>query len=125
MSPKVIELAIESARQSEHQHRVGAVIFKKKNIISSAYNKAFSYHSNLHPKYQNYFGSVHAEVAAIIAAKRDLKNCEICVVRINKKGELKLSLPCDYCMSYVIDVGIKKVTYTDNDSNFCTIRIRK
>ncbi len=125
MNSKVVDLAIEAAKNSVHRHRIGAVIFKKKTIISVAYNKPFAFASNLHPKYQSYPGSIHAEVSAIISAKTDLKNCEMLIVRINKKGELRLSRPCNYCMSYIIDVGIKKITYSDNECKFHTMRIRK
>lgn len=125
MNTKILQLAIQEAQKSEHQHRLGCVIFKKKSIISKAYNKPFAFHSCLHPKYQNYFGSVHAEVAAIISAKKDLRNCELCVVRLGSKGDLRLSLPCEYCMTYIVDVGVKKVYYTDNNEKLNFVRVRK
>lgn len=125
MNSKVIELAIEAAKNAEHRHRIGCVIFKKKTILSVSFNKPFGFIGNLHPKYQVFPNSIHAETSAIIQAKTCLKNCELLTVRLNRRDELRLSLPCEHCMSYIVDVGIKKVHYSNNDSQFEIMRIRR
>lgn len=121
---KIIELAIREALKSDYQHRIGAVIFHQKTIISTGYNKPFSFARNLHPKYCHYPTSIHAEVRAILSAKTDLKGCEICVIRINRAIEKRLSLPCPHCMSYLQDVGIKRIWYSDNDGKIKSMKVR-
>ena len=114
LNKRIIETAILEARKSTYEHRVGCVIFKKSKIISTGHNYAQKKRKNLHPKYQKWEGSVHAEVDAIINAKTNLKGCSLLVVRINRKDEFRLSCPCKECQKYINHVGIKNVFYSIN-----------
>jgi deoxycytidylate deaminase len=112
---KLISLAIEEAFKSTHQHKIGAIIYTNKGIISKGHNDANTWRHNLHPKYKRWPTSIHAEVAAILSAKKDLKGCFIIVIRVNKMGELRMAKPCNLCMNYIDYVGIKKVSYSTNN----------
>jgi len=112
ISNKLIKLAIEEAKKSNHQHKVGCIIFDKKTILSKGYNTSQKSVKKLHPKFQRFPYSVHAEVDAIIKARMDLKGCSMLVVRINKSGQLRLSKPCINCMKYIEYAGIKNIFYT-------------
>ena len=113
----ILQRAIEEARKSDHStHRMGAVIFSKKSIISSARNYTCRSVKHLLPKYQRYKTSIHAEISAILKARRDVKGYSLLVVRINKKGKLLLAKPCEKCQDYMDFVGIKVVYYSTNDN---------
>jgi deoxycytidylate deaminase len=112
ISNTLINIAIEESKNSDHKQRVGCVIFNKKRILSKGYNSSQKSVKNLHPKFQKFPYSVHAEVDAIIKAKKDLKGSSILVVRINKHDQLRLSKPCQNCMKYIEYVGIKKIFYS-------------
>lgn len=107
--------AIEECKKSTYRQRVGAVIFNKKQLISKGYNSSSKSIKKLHPKFQKWHGSVHAEVDAIIKAKKNLKGCDMIIVRVNRKNELKLAKPCSDCMKYMKYVGIRKIFYTINN----------
>lgn len=108
----LIDSAIRIARNGDHKQRVGCVIFDKKRILSKGHNLCQRSVKKLHRKFQRWEGSVHAEVDAIIHARTELKGTSLLVVRINRKGELRLSKPCHHCMKYIKYVGIKKVYYS-------------
>jgi deoxycytidylate deaminase len=105
--------AVEAAKNSSHRIKMGAVIFKRGRIISVGYNHPLKGAKHLHPRYQKWKGSIHAEVDAILKARTDLRRCNILVVRINRFGEIRTSRPCEQCFLYIQTVGIKKVYYTD------------
>jgi deoxycytidylate deaminase len=111
LTPK-INIAIEEAQKGDHKQMLGCVIFNKKKIISKGHNSCLKSVKNLHPKYQKWPGSVHAEVDAIIKAKTDLKGCDMLIVRINKNKQLRLAKPCESCMNYIKYIGIHKIYYT-------------
>lgn len=111
---KFIKAALSEAKKSEYMHRVGCVIYNKNRIISLGHNYAMKNRKKLNPIYQKWKGSVHAEVDAILNARRDLKNCHLLVIRINRRDEFRLSLPCLECQRYINHVGISKVFYSIN-----------
>lgn len=111
----IIKKAVAEAELSTHQHRIGAVIFNKKVIISSGRNYACRSVKHLHPRFTRWQGSVHAEVDAIIKARRDLRNCSILVVRINNKGEFRLAYSCDFCMEYLKFTQFRNLYFSTNE----------
>jgi len=114
MNKRFVELAIEEAKKSIYEQRMGCIIFNKKIIISSGHNYALKNRKRLNPKFQKWKGSIHAEVDAILNAKSNLKNCHLLIIRINKKNEFRLALPCNKCRQFIEHVGIKKVFYSIN-----------
>lgn len=120
---KFILKAIEASINSDHRHKMGAVIFNKKRLLSIGRNYSLKSVKHLHPKYTRWPGSIHAEVDAIIKAKRPLKGCSILVIRINCKGKLMLAKPCPHCMNYISHVGIKYIYYSDSNGNIQKIKL--
>lgn len=120
----ILDLAINMAMRSEYDHRLGAVIFSGKKILSVGFNQVHVQRKKLHPKFQNYRFNVHAEASCILNARCDLKGCEIVVVRINKKGELRNSKPCQHCWNYLEFTMLKRVWYsTGIDDEFEMIKL--
>ena len=108
----IIDKAVQEAKKSLLQHKIGCVIFRKKNILAFGHNHILRSTKHLQSRFQRWPGSVHAEVATIISARTNLSKSSILVVRVNKTGQFGLSKPCKHCMSYIQFVGIRKIWYS-------------
>lgn len=120
---RLIQIAIYEANKSNYKQRMACVIFDKKRIVSCEHNKIGSHKRNLHPRFQRWKGSIHAEVASIIAAKTDLKNMDALVIRINNNNELRYSKPCARCMDYLEFVMIRNVYYVGKNLKIERLKI--
>lgn len=119
----LLKLAKNEAEKSTYKQRMGAIIFDNNRILSRGYNVACRSVLHCNPIYRRFKTSLHAELAAVINAKRDISNCSIVVVRINKAGEFRLAKPCNHCVSYMNYVGIKEIYFSiSEDPWFDTIR---
>lgn len=106
--------AIEEAKKSTHEQQIGAVIFKGKRIVSSAFNEVRG--NNVPKNFKNFLESFHAECSAIIKARKNLKGYSIIVVRINPSGKLLLAKPCILCTEFIKFHEMKEMFYsTSND----------
>lgn len=108
----VIDKAVENATLSQHQQKHGAVIFKGKRIYSVGYNQPSRSVKSINKKAQKWATSVHAEVACILNAKRDVSGLDILVVRVNSKHQFSLSKPCIKCLTYLEYCGIRNIYYS-------------
>ena len=108
----IIDKAVESANKSQHQQKHGAVVFKGKRIYSIGYNIPNRSVKSLNPNACRWKTSIHAEVAAILSAKRDVSGLDILVIRMNSKNQFMLSKPCSYCRNYLDYCGIRNVYYS-------------
>lgn len=103
----VVTSAIKAAIKSNGwAYRHGAVIYtNSKRILAIGSNQIYK----THPKSRSHLCTLHAEVSAICKAKSRygrLNGYKIFVLRLNKIGELKLSKPCDGCMSLIKSEGL-------------------
>ena len=119
---KCISLAQEEATKSKLNYRVGAVITKGSKVLYSGFN-------NDRTKNQNKFAFCeHAELNAARQLnnrllrkrdkqknKRDLKKCIIWVTRVRVNDELSDSAPCSNCIKNLLQMGFRRVGYTDNN----------
>lgn len=112
---RFLELAVKEAQKSIHKQRVGCVIFHKKEVLSTGHNYPQRSAKSLHPRFQRYPHSIHAEIDCILKAKTDLKGASLLVVRLNNQNQLRLAKPCTSCMSYIDHIGIKKLIYTTSN----------
>lgn len=113
----MIRRAKRQANKSTYRYRMGAVVFRKKKVISEGYNIPYTH---IHPaelpmKYRKFPTSLHAEVAALLAANEDVKGASLIVVRINWHNQFLDSFPCPYCLMYLKHVGIRKIYYSTPD----------
>lgn len=122
----LLENAIYVANKNIYAlHRHGAIITYKKLIVATATNTLRKNNNIL--KYGYEHPNLHAEAAAIIKALQiwaNLRNCEILVIRLGTT-KLKNSKPCQNCMNIINETGIKKVTYSNENGNLQTIKVRK
>lgn len=114
----VFDRAIALANKSVMQHRHGAVVYCKGQIIGEGYN--YETHYMCHQ------WSIHSEVAALMSIKKQhkskkyLEDAVMVVVRIGGRpspsqrnsGECRMSKPCQRCMQAIEEAGIKKVFYS-------------
>ena len=94
-----------SKKSKDPSTKVGAVIFDSdKRIVSVGYNGFPKNISDDPEKYLNreikYQMVIHAEINAILFAKRDLNNCSIATWPF---------ISCSNCTSAIIQAGIKKI----------------
>ena len=109
----ILKKAIELAESSTSRYRVGAVIFKGSRILGVG-NNELRFCSRIPAQYKNYNQSLHAEQAAILDTPRNsLKGSSILVVRITKRGELKMAKPCKMCSTFIDYVEIKNIFYSN------------
>ena len=109
---RFIKLAVEEAKKTFYRVKVGCVIFDKNKVLSKGHNDPLKSAKNLHPQFQKFKGSIHAEVDAILHAKRDLKGACMLIVRVNRFNQFRMAKPCADCMKYITKIGIKKVFYS-------------
>lgn len=110
--PAAIKVAVKEAQKSDYFQKVGAVIIKKKTILSKGHNYAHKSAKKLHPKFKRWENSIHAEADAILKARTDLKGATIYVIRLGSSGKFRFAKPCNHCKTYLKHVGIKKVFYS-------------
>ena len=112
---KYLQKCARLAERSLLNQKHGCVIVHKKtgDIISQGYNCNLKNHMTV--------SSLHAEIAAICNAKKNVINaidCDMYIVRIGKNGTgtLRYSKPCPRC-SFVIQTQtrIKHVYYSVNE----------
>lgn len=102
------------ARKSGMNHRHGAIVIHRGEIVAEGYNYEVA-------DYKTTF-SVHAEIDALSKVKHlgksFLSECDLMVVRIGSatmEDTTKLSMPCPICKPKIEGLGIRKVYYTTNE----------
>lgn len=121
----ILNQAIKVASSSPSQKRVGAILLSKKKIISHSCN----FDQRTHPiQYRlanetarvhgNDFSKklfLHAEIGALIKAKRKADTIVICRVGGHSGVELRNARPCKICSGFILNSGIKHVHYSTDD----------
>ena len=110
---KYLQRCARLAERSSLTHKHGCVIVDTKSgeIISQGFNCRLNNHAHVH--------SLHAEIAAIKNAKKELLNgieCDMYIVRLGLQGNMRYSKPCKRC-SCVIEsrTRIRHIYYSIND----------
>lgn len=77
-----------------------------------------------HARRYPYREALHAEQIALMSARSDYEGANLYVCRVSENdGLFKLSKPCFWCMHNLIDVGISKVFYTEDDSSITGFKV--
>lgn len=105
---EVKQLAEKQALKSTMKHKIGAVIYNKKGIINSGYNRWLVVGGN----FKNYCKSrysIHSEQDALLGCDlRELWGSSIYVYRENGN----LAKPCKHCESLLLSHGIKNIYWS-------------
>lgn len=103
----------------EHETaKIGAAIFRKGELISVGFNsyKTHTIFNDISNPYKTSTFVLHAEMAAILKARRDLSGCDIYVYREYKKdGSMAMSRPCIACYTALKEAGIKYIYFTSRE----------
>lgn len=89
----------------------GAVVVKGGRVISVGMNKNRNHPTVVSAEHIKTHCSVHAEIDALRKVK-STKGVTVYVARINKKGQDRMSRPCDRCSKAMEEAGVRKVVYT-------------
>lgn len=96
----IIDLATKAAMKARHRHRLGALIIKGGNVISTGWNYSVN----------------HAETVALGKIfDTNIKGSTLVVVRMRRDGRLGMSFPCASCLAAIVESGISRIVYTDQD----------
>lgn len=109
-----VTTAAAEAKKSSMSQKHGCVVIHKNKIVATGHNYQVEPFS---------LRSVHAEVNALIKAKKilnrsELKHAKLMVVRIGTDlmgNHLKYSKPCKVCQSFIDKLGIQLVYYSTSD----------
>ncbi len=101
------------------EHRHGCVVLRNGKVISKGYN-----HPRIRIINKNRLScSTHAEMSAILSLKNKKAN-SILVIRINKEGKLCDSKPCQYCFNFILNSGIQKIYYSNEQGKIICIKTK-
>ena len=95
----------------DFRSRIGTALVRKNIPISIGRNKP----KKTHPLIMKYdlYKTIHAEMDCIIGIDRHLvNNSTLYIYRERKDGTLASSKPCSTCMSFLKDLGVKKIYHT-------------
>jgi deoxycytidylate deaminase len=104
------------------EHRHGALLIRGGSVLNGSNNQLKPMlWANKFREYGCGHAARHAELGAILNVHRSkTKNATVYVVRINKRGDFRLSKPCNMCQKLLRHVGVKRVVYTiDNNTIAC------
>jgi deoxycytidylate deaminase len=94
--------------------RVGAVLVRQHCTISTGKN----YPTKTHPLIRKYSNvkTIHAEFDAVIGIDRHLvEGSYLYVYRETRDGKIAMAKPCDMCLAFLIEMGVRKIFYTNHD----------
>lgn len=90
--------------------RIGALVLNKSKIISKGFNQR-----KTHPRLKSFgpdYMFLHAETCALFSIDKG-QGDTIVVVRIKGDGSFSCSKPCENCLSFIKEHGIKRIIFTD------------
>jgi deoxycytidylate deaminase len=118
-----LAVKVANANTTDLSHRLGAIVARKRDVISVGYNQRKS-----HP-YQKAFGRndqsifLHAENSALLRAGPQARGSDLYVARVRGRGVPLLAKPCEGCLRSIIETGIRRIFYTTNYYGYEIIEI--
>lgn len=106
-----LSVASYLASTSSSRMKHGAIIVKNGRVLGTGINKNRNHPTIVSSEHIKSHCSVHAEIDALKKAK-NVKGATIYIARVNKRGQDRLSRPCDQCYNEIVKSGIKKIIYT-------------
>jgi len=121
MKRNILEAAVTLASNVFNvRSRHGAVIFTDNKILGRGYNRKIKGFNKVH--------TFHAETSAAFNAHdkfpREINGAYCLVIRINKRGKLTNSKPCDCCQKTLKAYGIKEVFYSVEGGAICQMKLQ-
>lgn len=104
-------MAEKEAKKSACHHKLGAILVKNKEILSSGYNKALSMDKVL-TRYGMFY-SMHAEMDAVRKLFAIPSGSTIYVAR----RDYKMARPCVNCLKVLKNAGINRLVYSTGEGS--------
>lgn len=104
------------AQTSDYRFRMAAMIVKSGRVLGGDTNSP-KISPNTPPKRV----STHAEIRAIKGVKNTV-GATMYIARLSSEGATALSKPCVWCLQHIIDAGISRIVYTDNEGHGVSFR---
>ena len=117
MTPRddIFQRCIDLAHTSPHRTRVGCILLKKGSVVFETTNiyKSHPYQKRLHQKAgRDRPSNLHAELRALVLCRSDFDT--LLVARVDKKGNVKMAMPCPTCSLAINERSdIKSVWFTN------------
>ena len=105
--------ALAMAQLSTLRFRVGAIVMNSNSQYGHC--NARKTHPRLRAHGYPEWADLHAELGAIIKAGGECEGATMYVARLKRGGEVGLARPCPYCMTAIVESGIKRVVWTTDD----------
>lgn len=125
---KYLDIAKYACYNSDsNKVRVGCVVVYKNKILSIGWNsmkktnpwqKKYNKYRGYNPDAPGSINTVHAECHALSKIKKidvDWSKVKIFVYRIKRNGNPGLSRPCEACIKFIKELGIRDIYYTTYD----------
>lgn len=113
---KHLEILIKRAKNSDVSFKHAACIFKGNKIFATGVNKYFKIQiKNNQGDNEKHHLCIHAEVDCISGYK-NVKGCDIMIIRVGKSEQLMYSRPCNDCIEKMKKKGVVKVYYSTNEN---------
>lgn len=103
--------------------RIGCAVYYKNTLLAVGYNSNKT--SPIQKEYNKYRykscdtpDKIHAELMALKKIRWldiDFGQVEVYTYRELKNGKISLSRPCESCMAFIKQLGIKRICYTTPD----------
>ena len=118
--PVPLSAAIQAAMtdaQRNSPYQLGAAISYRSTVVSTGFNRR-----KTHPRSPHQYKWLHAEMDAIIKARRNpIDGLTMYVVRIRKDGTYGNSKPCRECVQAIRDAGLKTVVFCQRDPMYPSV----
>lgn len=117
----IYKKAKKKAMQNGRQFHLAAILRRRGSVIKIGENT-----DKTHPRFKRRFNDgtcaahMHAEMNVLRFAR---PGDELEVMRFRKGGKRALAKPCRHCMKHIIEAGIKKVTYTDENGEWVEMEL--
>lgn len=106
--------------ESQGKNKHFTFLFRSGKLVGYGVNDSWTTHTISHELGYR-FSAIHSEISAYLRYRGDRKNLAKHVLinsRINSFHEIGYSKPCEKCMKFIKDKGIKKIFYTGYDGEF-------
>lgn len=114
-------------RYEEHlEHHLAALIMKGGNVLATGFNGSKLNSFTRAFAVNDYVASTHAECDAILRSRRkiDLRGSKMYVARLSKsRNVIGLARPCEMCVKAARLYGIKRISYTIDESTHAVMRL--
>jgi deoxycytidylate deaminase len=123
---KEISIALAPKHPCDKRCRHFTFILSKKKILTIGFNNQKTHPFNLKYNFVNRKNDpindlvgTHSELNALIKLGTDeVSGLTLVNTRVNRNGEIDLSMPCSGCQSFLKTLDFKKIFYSTKDGKF-------